>query len=53
MVCSNYDPRLTLTYLTTRSNFVFYAFLLEKVKTMYFSEFFAVFDLKDVMQTTN
>ena len=27
MVCSNYDPGLTLTYFTARSNFATYAFL--------------------------
>ena len=36
-VCSNDDPRLTLTYFTARSNLVHYAFVLEKGKTMDFS----------------
>ena len=37
-VCINGDRRLTLTYLTTRSNLETYAFLWEKVKTVFFSE---------------
>ena len=37
-VCSNYDPGLTLTYFTARSNFVLYAFVRENGKTMDFSE---------------
>ena len=37
-VCSNYDPEMTLTYLTARSNLVFYAFVWETGKTMDFSE---------------
>ena len=35
-VCSNDDPGLTLTYFTTRSNFLPYAFVREKCKTMDF-----------------
>ena len=35
-VCSNDDPGLTLTYFTTRSNLVPYAFVWEKGKTMDF-----------------
>ena len=46
IVCSNDDPGLTLTYLTTRSNFVTWAFPLEKVKTVDFSETIAANDLK-------
>ena len=38
IVCSNNDPRVTLTYLTTRSNLVIWAFLWEKVKSVDFSE---------------
>ena len=45
-VCINGDPGLTLTYFTARSNFVKYAFLLEKWKTVYFSETIAACDLK-------
>ena len=45
-VCSNYDPRLTLTYLTARSNLVPYAFGLEKGKTIDFSETIVVYDWK-------
>ena len=37
-VCSNDDPGLTLTYFTARSNLVPYVFVLEKGKTMDFSE---------------
>ena len=45
-VCSNDDPGMTLTYFTTRSNLVPYAFVLEKGKTMDFSETIVVFDIK-------
>ena len=31
IVCSNDDPRLTLTYFTARSNLVFYAFIWGKL----------------------
>ena len=44
LVCSNDDPGLTLTYFTARSNLV--TFLLEKVKTVDFSETIAASDLK-------
>ena len=44
-VCSNDDPGLTLTYFTTRSNLVPYAFVWEKVKTMDFSETIVVYDI--------
>ena len=46
IVCSNDDPRVTLTYLTAMSNLVTYAFLWEKVKTVDFSETIAAGDLK-------
>ena len=45
-VCSNDDPRLTLTYFTARSNLVPYAFVWEKGKTVDFSETIVVYDLK-------
>ena len=45
-VCFNYDPGLTLTYFTARSNMVRYAFVWEKGKTMDFSETIVVYDLK-------
>ena len=45
-ICSNDDPGLTLTYFTARSNWVPYAFVLEKGKTMDFSETIVVCDLK-------
>ena len=45
-VCSNDDPKLTLTYFTARSNLVPYAFVWEKRKTMDFSETVVVYDLK-------
>ena len=45
-VGSNDDPGLTLTYFTARSNFVTYAFVWEKGKTMDFSETIVVYDLK-------
>ena len=46
IVCSNDGPGLTLTYFTTRSNLVTYAFLWEKLKTVDFSETIAASDLK-------
>ena len=45
-ICSNDDPKLTLSYFTTRSNLVPYAFVWEKGKTMDFSETVVVYDLK-------
>ena len=45
-VCSNDDPGLTLTYFMARSNFVHYAFVWEKGKTMDFSETIVIYDLK-------
>ena len=43
-VCSNDAPGLTLTYFTARSNLVPYAFVWEKVKTMFvFSETIVVY----------
>ena len=45
-VCSNDDPELTLTYFTARSNFVPYAFVWEKGKTVDFSETIVVYDVK-------
>ena len=48
IVCSNDDPRVTLTYFTARSNLVTLAFLWEKVKTVDFSETIAVSDLKQI-----
>ena len=46
IVCSNDDPRVTLTYFTARSNLVTQAFLWEKVKTVKFSETIEASDLK-------
>ena len=46
LVCSNDAPVLTLTYFTTRTNLVPYAFVWETVKTMDFSETIVVYDLK-------
>ena len=46
LICLNDDPKLTLTYFTTRSNFVTSAFLYEKVKIVDFSEIIAACDLK-------
>ena len=45
-VCSNDVPGLTLTYFTARSNLVPYAFVWEKVKTMYVSETIVFYDIK-------
>ena len=46
IVCSNDDPRVTLTYFKARSYLVTYALLREKVKTVDFSETIAACDLK-------
>ena len=43
-VCLNEAPVLTLTHFTARSNFVSYAFVSEKVKTMGFSETIVVYE---------
>ena len=45
-VYSNDDPKLTLTYFTTRSNLVPYVFVWEKGKTMFFSETVVVYDVR-------
>ena len=45
-VCSNDELGLTLTYVTTRSNLVHYAFVWEKGKTMDFSDTIVVYDSK-------
>ena len=45
-ICSNDDPGLTLTYFTTRSILVPYAFVWEKGKTMDISETIVVCDVK-------
>ena len=45
-VSSNYDPVLTLTYFTARSNLVPYAFIWEECKIMDFSETIVVYDIK-------
>ena len=42
----NYNPGLTLTYFTARSNLVTWAFLWEKVKTVNYSETIDACDLK-------
>ena len=46
IVCSNDDPRVTLTYFTARSNLVPSVFLWEKAKIVDFSETIAASDLK-------
>ena len=46
IVCSNYDPGVTLAYFSARSNLVTYVFQLEKVKRVDFSETIAAIDLK-------
>ena len=46
-VCSNNAPGLSKTYFTARSNLVPYAFVLEQVKTMDFSEIIVVYDIED------
>ena len=44
-IYANDDPSLTLTYYTARSNLVAYALILDKAKTMDFSETI-VYDVK-------
>ena len=44
--CSNYDPGLTLTYFTPRSNLITWAFLWVKVKIIYCLETIAALGLK-------
>ena len=46
LLYSNDDAGLTLTYVTTRSNLVPYAFVWEKGKTMDCSETVVVYDIK-------
>ena len=41
-----YDPGLTFTYFTARSNYVPYAFVWDEGKTMAFSETIVVYDIK-------
>ena len=45
-VFTNDDSGLTLTYFKARSNFIPYAFVWEKGKTMDFSETIVVYDVK-------
>ena len=45
-ICSNDDTGLTMTYFMASSILVPYAFVLEKGKTMDFSETIAVYDVK-------
>ena len=45
-VCSNDDIGLTLTYFTSRSNFVPCAFVWEVGKTIDFSQTIVVYDIK-------
>ena len=45
-ICSNDDPRLTLTYFTARPNMVVYTSVWEKGKTIDFSETIVIYDLK-------
>ena len=46
IVCSNVDPGVTLTYFTSKSNFVTLVFLWEKEKAVDFSKTIAASDLK-------
>ena len=45
-VCLNDDPGLTLTFFTAKSNWVSYAFIWEKGKSMDFLETIAVYNIK-------
>ena len=44
--CSNYEPGLTMTHFTPRSNLVTLAFVWEKVKIIYCLETIAALGLK-------
>ena len=46
IICANYDPRLTLTFFTARSNFATLAFTWENVTLMDSFEFNASCDLE-------
>ena len=46
--CSNYDPGLTLTYFTSKSNLVTWAFVWEKVKIIYLFLFLFFFFLETI-----
>ena len=46
IICANYDPGLTLTYFTARSNFATLAFTWENVTLMNSLEFIASCDLE-------
>ena len=46
IISANYDPWLTLTYFTTKSNFATWAFTWENVTIMYSLEFIASCDLE-------
>ena len=48
IVCTNYDPWLTLTYFMARTNFVTYAFLYEKSENSGSFKNIAACDLKVV-----
>ena len=43
---TNYDPGLTVSYFTSRSNLITQAFVWEKVKIIYFLELIAALGLK-------
>ena len=45
IVCSNYDPWLTLTYFTARSNFATWAFMWENVTMM---DYLKIIDSRDL-----
>ena len=45
-MCSNDDPRLTMTYFTSRSNLVPDACVWEKGKAVDYSETIVVYDIK-------
>ena len=46
IICANYNPWLTLTYFTARSNFATYVFTWENVTMMDSMEIIASFDLE-------
>ena len=46
IICANYDPWLTLTYFTARSNFATWGFTWENVTLMDSLEFIASCDLE-------
>ena len=45
-ICSNDDPEMTLAYFTAKSNLVPYAFVWEKGKTIFFRNYYSLYDME-------